>query len=27
VVAAQGGLDDAILDEALDYHALAKPHG
>ena len=26
-VAREAGVDDAILDEALDYHAMAKPHG
>ena len=25
-VAREAGVDEAILDEALDYHALAKPH-
>jgi fumarate hydratase class II len=26
-VAREAGVDEAILDEALDYHAMAKPHG
>jgi fumarate hydratase class II len=26
-VALDAGVDEAILDEALDYHAMAKPHG
>ena len=26
-VAREAGVDDAILDEALDYHGMAKPHG
>jgi len=26
-VAREAGVDDAVLDEALDYHAMAKPHG
>jgi fumarate hydratase class II len=26
-VALEAGVDEAILDEALDYHAMAKPHG
>jgi fumarate hydratase, class II len=26
-VAQEAGVDDAILDEALDFHAMAKPHG
>jgi len=26
-VALAGGVDESILDEALDYHAMAKPHG
>ena len=25
--AREAGVDDAVLDEALDYHAMAKPHG
>ena len=25
-VAREAGVDEAILDEALDYHAMAKPH-
>jgi len=26
-VAREAGVDESILDEALDYHAMAKPHG
>ena len=26
-VAREAGVDEAILDEALDYHGMAKPHG
>ena len=26
-VAREAGVDEAILDEALDFHAMAKPHG
>ena len=26
-VAREEGVDDAVLDEALDYRAMAKPHG
>ena len=26
-VAREAGVDETILDEALDYHAMAKPHG
>ncbi len=26
-VARDAGVDEAILDEALDYRAMAKPHG
>jgi fumarate hydratase class II len=26
-LAREAGVDDAVLDEALDYHAMAKPHG
>jgi fumarate hydratase class II len=26
-VAREQGVDESILDEALDYHAMAKPHG
>jgi hypothetical protein len=26
-VAREAGVDEEILDEALDYHAMAKPHG
>ena len=26
-VARDAGVDESILDEALDYHAMAKPHG
>ncbi len=26
-VAREAGVDEATLDEALDYHAMAKPHG
>ena len=25
-VAREAGVDESILDEALDYHAMAKPH-
>ena len=25
--AREAGVDEAVLDEALDYHAMAKPHG
>ena len=25
-VAREAGVDEATLDEALDYHAMAKPH-
>jgi hypothetical protein len=26
-VAREKGVDDAVLDKALDYRAMAKPHG
>jgi fumarate hydratase class II len=26
-VAREAGVDEAVLDQALDYHAMAKPHG
>ena len=26
-VAREAGVDEAVLDEALDYHAMARPHG
>jgi aspartate ammonia-lyase len=26
-LAREAGVEEAILDEALDYHAMAKPHG
>ncbi len=25
--AREAGVEDSILDEALDYHVMAKPHG
>ena len=26
-VALEAGVEESVLDEALDYHAMAKPHG
>jgi hypothetical protein len=26
-VAREAGVDESVLDEALDYHSMAKPHG
>jgi hypothetical protein len=26
-VAREAGVDESVLDEALDYHSIAKPHG